>query len=136
MRPTWFAAFFAASATRALDTSMTTLTSCERRPPTWRRFVREGGRRRPAASSRTPARHPEGDGGDREERAAADNEEYRARVAMVQELAEDDRRHHAADVKAGGHEAEHLAERAGRRDRAHDHIARRHRQAVGEAAQR
>ena len=43
--------------------------------------------------------------------------------SAIQELREDQRRDDPADVEPGGHEAEHLAERALRRHRAHDHVA-------------
>ena len=39
-------------------------------------------------------------------------------------------------LKAGGDEAEHLAERAGRGHLAHDHVARRHHEAEAETGER
>ena len=52
---------------------------------------------------------------------------------MVEERAKDQRRNDAADVEAGGDEAEHEAIGARRRDRAHDQVARGHGQAREEA---
>src|SRR5262245_37022412 len=78
----------------------------------------------------------EDDREDAGERAARDEQEYPEWMAVIEELAEDQRRDHAADVQPGGHEAEHLAERAGWGGTAHDHVARRDRHAAGKAAYR
>ena len=68
--------------------------------------------------------------------AAASARNDGARLAVVHQRAEDQRRHDAGDVEAGGDEAEHLAVGAGRRHLAHDHVARRHQRAGAEAGQR
>ena len=46
-------------------------------------------------------------------------------MTLVHQPAEHQRRHHAGDVEPGSDEAEHPAERARRRDGAHQHVARR-----------
>src|SRR5882724_11920413 len=61
-------------------------------------------------SRRASAPNAEDDRGDGDQRAGGDEEEHPARITMIEELAEDERRHHAADVQSGGHKAEHLAE--------------------------
>ena len=55
--------------------------------------------RRPRLLSRAPSRHAERDGGDREERADRHEEEDRARMPMIEQLPENQRRHDAADMK-------------------------------------
>src|SRR5262249_2170106 len=58
-------------------------------------------------SRRAPARHAECHGGDGHQRTDGDVEEHPTRKPMVEKLREDQGRHHAADMKAGGDEAEH-----------------------------
>src|SRR5262245_59575067 len=76
-------------------------------------------------SIRRLARRGDRDGEDRQQRAERHEEEHLAYIAAVEELTEDDRRDDASDVEAARDEAEHAAIGAGRRHRAHDHVARR-----------
>src|SRR5215510_6835879 len=60
------------------------------------------------------------------QREGRDRQKDQARASVVHDCTEDQRRDYAADIEAGCHETEYLAERTGRGDVADYHVARRH----------
>ena len=59
---------------------------------------------------------------DRGQHERSDQPKHPARAGMIENPAEDYRRHHAADRKRGREEAKHFARRSLRRDSAHHEV--------------